>query len=148
MTEKIYISWSEFHRHVKDLCKKIKESGEYDKIVAISRGGLIPAAIIAYELNIRNTETINFSSYDGNYERRRDEEIEISGHIGTVNEKTLIIDDLSDSGRTYEILRRVYPKAKFITVYAKEKGAPQVDIYEKTMPDEWLVFPWDIEEDE
>ena len=61
MTEKIYINWSEFHQDVKDLCKKIKESGEFDKIIAISRGGLIPAAIIAYELNIRNTETINFS---------------------------------------------------------------------------------------
>ena len=145
MTEKIYINWSEFHQDVKDLCKQIKESGEFDKIIAISRGGLIPAAIIAYELNIRNTETINFSSYDGNYERRRDEEIEISGHIGNVNEKTLVIDDLSDSGRTYEILRRVYPQAKFVTVYAKAKGAPQVDVFAKAMPDEWLVFPWDVE---
>ncbi len=145
MTEKIYINWSEFHQDVKDLCKKIKESGEFDKIIAISRGGLIPAAIIAYELNIRNTETINFSSYDGNYERRRDEEIEISGHIGNVNEKTLVIDDLSDSGRTYEILRRVYPQAKFVTVYAKAKGALQVDVFAKAMPDEWLVFPWDVE---
>lgn len=145
MTEKRYINWSEFHQHTKELCKKIKASGEYNKIVAISRGGLIPAGIIAYELNIRNNEAINFSSYDDHYERRSDEEIEISGHVGNVDEKTLIVDDLSDSGRTFQILREVYPSARFVTVYAKEKGAPMVDIHAVDLPDDWIVFPWDVE---
>ncbi len=143
MTDKIYIKWDEFHQHTKNLCQKIKASGEYDKIVAISRGGLLPAGIIAYELNIRNTQSINIARYDNNYDRRADEDIEISGHPGTVNEKTLIVDDLSDSGRTFRILRAIYPQAKYVTVYAKSAGAPVVDIYEKEMPDEWIVFPWD-----
>lgn len=143
MTDKIYIKWDEFHQHTKNLCQKIKASGEYDKIVAISRGGLLPAGIIAYELNIRNTQSINIASYDNNCDRRADEDIEISGHPDTVNEKTLIVDDLSDSGRTFRILRAIYPQAKYVTVYAKSAGAPVVDIYEKEMPDEWIVFPWD-----
>lgn len=145
MTKKIYINWSEFHQHTKELCNKIKASGEYNKIVAISRGGLIPAGIIAYELNIRNNEAINFSSYDTNNKRRDDEEIEISGHVGEVDDKTLIVDDLSDTGRTFAILRQVYPQARFVTVYTKEKGASMVDIYAKGLPDDWIVFPWDIE---
>lgn len=141
---KIYIKWDEFHQHVKNLCQKIKASGEYNKIVAISRGGLIPAGIIAYELNIRNTEAINISSYDNYYERRNDEDIEISGHLENVDSQTLIVDDLSDSGRTFKILRAIYPQGKYVAVYTKEKGEPLVDIYEKKLPDDWIVFPWDI----
>lgn len=144
MTTKLYIKWDEFHQHTKKLCQKIKESGEYDKIVAVSRGGLIPAGIISYELNIRNSQAINISSYDNSYDRRDDADIEISCNAGEVNEKTLIVDDLSDSGRTFRILRKLYPRAKFVSVYAKATGAPDVDIYAEDMPDEWIVFPWDI----
>lgn len=146
MTTKLYIKWDEFHQHTKNLCQKIKASGQYDKIVAISRGGLIPAGIIAYELDIRNSQAINISSYDNSYDRREDKDIEISCNVvGDVDEKTLIVDDLSDSGRTFRILRGIYPNAKYVAVYAKEQGASMVDIYEKEMPDEWIVFPWDVE---
>lgn len=145
MTNKLYLNWSDFHQHTKELCKKIKDSGSYNKIIAISRGGLIPAGIIAYELDIRNNEAINFSSYDNHYDRRSDDEIEISGHVGPVDEKTLIVDDLSDTGRTFQILREVYPQAKFVTVYAKKQGAPVVDINAVDLPDDWIVFPWDVE---
>lgn len=145
MTKKIHISWQDFHAHTKLLCQKIKESGSYNKIVAVSRGGLIPAGIVAYELDIRNNEAINFSSYDNQVERRPDSAIEISGNVGEVDEQTLIIDDLADSGRTFKILRQLYPKAKFVSVYAKERGALNTDIYAADMPDEWIVFPWDVE---
>ncbi len=145
MTKKIYISWEDFHQHTKALCQKIKTRGTYNKIVAVSRGGLIPAGIIAYELDIRNNEAINFSSYDNN-EQRKDEDIKFEAHIGEVDAKTLIVDDLSDSGRTFQVLRKYYPQATFVTVYAKQKGAQQVDIYAEDMPDEWIVFPWDVEE--
>lgn len=146
MTTKLYIKWDEFHQHAKDLCQKIKASGEYNKIIAISRGGLIPAGIIAYELDIRNSQAINISSYDNSYDRRDDKDIEISCNLaGEVDEKTLIVDDLSDSGRTFKILREIYPRARYVTIYTKEQGAPMVDIYEKKLPDQWIVFPWDVE---
>lgn len=142
MTNKLYINWDEFHQHAKELCNKIKQSGEYDKIVAISRGGLIPAGILAYELNIRNSQAINISSYDED-KQRADEDIEIFGNVGEVNEKTLIVDDLSDTGKTFRILRKRYPQAKYAAVYTKAKGQSVVDIYARPMPDEWIVFPWD-----
>lgn len=142
MTKKLYIKWDEFHNHAKELCEKIKQSGEYNKIVAISRGGLIPAGILAYELDIRNSQAINISSYDED-KQRADEDIEIFGNVGEVDEKTLIVDDLSDTGKTFRILRKIYPQAKYVAVYAKEKGHSVVDIYAHSMPDEWIVFPWD-----
>ena len=145
MTEKFYISWEEFHRDVKDLCQKIKESGTYNKIVAISRGGLLPAGVIAYELNIRNSAVINIATYVG-AEHLKLDEVDAPEHVGVVDEHTLIIDDLSDSGQTFRVMRRQFPKGKYVTVYAKEKGKKEVDLFAKEVPDIWIVFPWDVEE--
>lgn len=141
MSEKLYINWDEFHRHTKQLAAKIKQHGNYNKIIAISRGGLMPAGILAYELDIRNVEVVNMSTYDG--EKQRDEQdMEISA-VATADEQTLIVDDISDTGKTFNLLRPKFPKATFVTVYTKEQGAPVVDLHIKDIPDIWLVFPWD-----
>ncbi len=142
MSEKIFITWEEFHKDTIKLAEKIKQSGTYDKIVAVSRGGLIPAGILAYELNIRNSEAINISSYDGEKQRSL-RDVEISALAGDVNNRTLIVDDLSDSGNTFRLLRTRFPKARYVAVYAKPAGRREVDIYIRDMPDEWLIFPWD-----
>ncbi len=141
MDDKIYLAWDEFHRDVKDLAKKIKQSGEYDKIVAISRGGLIPAGILAYELNIRNSSVINIATYIGAAHLKLDE-VDMPEYVGKVDEKTLIVDDLSDSGQTFKVMRRQFPQGKFVTVYAKPQGLKEADIFAKEIPDKWVVFPW------
>ena len=148
MIEKNFISWETFHEDTKNLAKKIKETGEYNKIVAVSRGGLIPAGILAYELNIRNNSCINISSYDGNendenYKRRSNEDITIDINLEDVDDKTLVIDDLLDTGRTFQILRSFFPNAKFVSVYSKIPNSKDVDIMSRIIPDNWVVFPWD-----
>ncbi len=142
MPEKLYISWDEFHRHTKQLAQKIKGKGSYNKIIAVSRGGLIPAGILAYELDIRNVEVVNMSSYDGD-KQRTDDEITIHTSVGDVDERTLVIDDLSDTGKTFKLLRPMFPKATLAAVYAKKQGAAFADIYVEDIPDIWVVFPWD-----
>src|SRR5574344_1537747 len=143
MTDKIFINWADFHQDVKDLASLIKQQKrKISQIVAVSRGGLIPAGILAYELDIRNCETINMSTYDG-MEKKDDKDIKIDYHLTKAGAETLIVDDLSDSGRTYKILRQIYPQAFYATVYAKPTGAKEVDIYAKPIPDKWIVFPWD-----
>ena len=112
MSEKYYIGWDDFHRHTKKLAGQIKQAGNFNKIVAVSRGP--------------------------------DDKIELHADLSGVDEQTLIIDDLSDSGRTFRILRGMFPKAKFVSVYAKPQGAGEVDIYAEQLPDEWIVFPWDL----
>ena len=143
MPEKLYISWEDFHRHSKTLAAKIKASGEYDKIIAVSRGGLIPAGIISYELDIRNTQAVNISSYDDN-KQRTSSEIEIKCEDFKSDQKTLIIDDLSDTGQTFRLLRKMFPLATLASVYTKPQGSKYVDIYAEDIPDAWIVFPWDI----
>lgn len=143
MVDKLHVSWEEFHNHTKLLAEKIKVSGDYNKIIAISRGGLLPAGIISYELDIRNTHAVNISSYDGEQHRNLSD-IELDIGAGEVDGKTLIIDDLSDTGTTLRLLRKAFPQAKFATVYAKPNGVDDVDIYAHAIPDKWVVFPWDI----
>lgn len=141
MPEKLYISWDEFHRHTRELAQKLK-ANNYSKIVAVSRGGLLPAGILAYELNIRNVEVINMSSYDGETQRQ-DKDITVKADIGTMDEQTLIVDDISDTGKTFNLLRPRFPRAAFVSVYAKRQGTAAVDVYVRDIPDVWLVFPWD-----
>ena len=57
----------------------------------------------------------------------------------------LIVDDLVDTGKTLELVRRLYPKAHFATVYAKPQGRGMVDTYiTEVSQDTWIFFPWDM----
>ena len=143
MTEKIYINWQDFHQHTKSLAQKLKKAGSFSKIIAISRGGLVPAGILAYELNIRDCNTINISSYDGEKQRDiSDISFAVSSDI-VDSSQVLIIDDLADSGRTFNLLRPYFPSATFACVYAKPKGIASVDLCAQELPDKWVIFPWD-----
>ena len=122
--------------------QEIKVAGKFNRIVAISRGGLIPAGILAYELEIRDCDVINMSSYDGEI-KRQNNAVEIKGLLANIDEKTLIVDDLSDSGRTLDLLHRQYPKATRVCVYTKPKGQASCEMFAKEQPDQWIVFPWD-----
>ena len=141
MINKIPVTWEELHQDVQTLCSKIKAQGKFNKIIAISRGGLVPACIASYILDIRNIDVVNILSYDDD-QKRTDSKIELATKI-EADSKTLIIDDVSDSGRTFHILKKQYPSAVFAAVYAKEKGKDACDIFARQIPDDWVVFPWD-----
>ena len=143
MTDKLHVNWDEFHLDVKQICKQINTKGTFNKIVAISRGGLIPAGIISYELDIRNCHSINIATYIGNEHKKLDN-LENIDDVGEVNEQTLIVDDLADSGQTFHLLRKKFPNACYVSIYTKENGKNEVDIFTRLLPDKWIVFPWDI----
>lgn len=143
MVEKIFVHWEEFHQDVKHLANKIKkENIKYNKIIAVSRGGLVPAGILAYELDISNCHSINVSTYS-NYTQNKVEKLEIVEDLGIVDENTLVVDDLSDTGQTFRLLRNRFPQARFVAVYSKPAGLEAVDVYAREFPDNWIVFPWD-----
>jgi len=143
------VSWDELHRNAKALAWRLVEMGPWKGMVAVTRGGLVPAAIVARELDIRIIETISIIGYhyDDQHPERR-EEAKIVKHPENVadGEGWLVVDDLVDTGRTAEILRRLMPKAHFATVYAKPLGRPLVDTFiTEVSQDTWIYFPWDIE---
>ena len=60
-------------------------------------------------------------------------------------ENVLIVDDLTDTGKTAAIVREMLPKAHFAAVYAKPKGRPMVDTFiTEVSQDTWIYFPWDL----
>jgi xanthine phosphoribosyltransferase len=144
------VSWDQFHRDARALAWRLASLGQWKAIVCITRGGLVPAAVIARELSIRIIETVSVASYH-DYQTQADLLIlkEISPKLiaeaGPDGEGILIIDDLVDTGKTAKAVRAMLPKSHFATVYAKPLGRPMVDTYvTEVSQDTWIYFPWDM----
>ncbi|MEM5501338.1 MULTISPECIES: xanthine phosphoribosyltransferase [Ahrensia] len=142
------VSWDQFHRDARALAWRVANvSKEWKAIVCITRGGLVPAAVISRELGIRVIETVSVASYH-DYENQGEIYVlkEISPELlEQEGEGILIIDDLTDTGKTAGLVRAMMPKAHFATVYAKPKGMPLVDTFiTEVSQDTWIYFPWDM----
>ena len=137
------ISWDQLHRDSKALAWRLLNMDFFKGIIAITRGGLVPAAIIARELDIHLVDTICISSYDW---KDKKGEAEILKKVNNDGEGWLLVDDLVDTGRTAKIVRDIVPKAYFATIYAKPAGRPLVDTFiTEVSQDTWILFPWDSE---
>ncbi len=137
------ISWDQLHRDSKALAWRLLDLGPFKGIIAITRGGLVPAAIIARELDIHLVDTICLSSYD--FKDRKSEVNTLKSFEGD-GTGWLIIDDLVDTGRTAQVVREIVPAAHFATVYAKPAGRPLVNTFiTEVSQDTWILFPWDTE---
>ncbi|RVU36036.1 xanthine phosphoribosyltransferase [Hwanghaeella grinnelliae] len=136
------VSWDELHRTARALAYRLDSLGPFKGIVAITRGGLVPAAIVARELELRLVDTVCISTYD----HKDMGEANILKGIDGDGEGWLIIDDLVDTGKTAKIVREMLPKAHFATVFAKPAGRPLVDTFvTEVSQDTWILFPWDVE---
>ncbi len=136
------VSWEELHRHAKALAWRLVESGPWHGIIAVTRGGLVPAAVVARELDIRLIDTLCITSYDD----RELGELRVLKRVPGDGTGWLVIDDLVDTGRTAKAVRDLLPRAHFATVYAKPAGRPLVDTFvTEVSQDTWILFPWDIE---
>lgn len=149
------VSWDQFHRDCKALAWRLagaaEAKGEWKAIVTITRGGLVPAAIIARELGIRKIETICIASYH-DYQDQGDLQIikgispELIAETGGDGSGVLVIDDLTDTGKTAVKVRQILPKCHIATVYAKPKGVPMADTFvTEVSQDTWIYFPWDLD---
>ncbi len=139
-----FVSWEELHRATRELARRQLPAEQYKGIIAVSRGGLVPAAIVARELNIRVVDCVAVSSYD-HTEQRDDLQVMKDVTATTDGEGFLVVDDLVDTGNTLKFLRERLPKAKFVTVYAKPAGMELVDDFVADLAqDTWIHFPWDM----
>lgn len=138
------VTWDQLHRDAKALAWRLNEKGPWAGIVAITRGGLIPAAIIARELECRLIESVSIVTY--NDENRGEPVVTKFPLAAGDGAGFLIIDDLVDSGSTAKAVRNLLPKAHFATVYAKPAGKAMVDTFiTEVSQDTWILFPWDTE---
>lgn len=140
------VSWDQFHRDARALAWRLNGAGPFKAVVAVTRGGLVPAAIVARELGVRVIETVCVASYEYGVQgglqvlKPVSPEVAADGGVGI-----LIVDDLVDTGKTARAVRDMLPKAHFATVYAKPAGVPLVDTFiTEVSQDTWIYLPWDM----
>ncbi|MSQ55754.1 MAG: xanthine phosphoribosyltransferase [Betaproteobacteria bacterium] len=147
--DEIIISWVELHRDARYLSQVLHDRGPWKGIIAVTRGGLVPAALVARELDIRLVDTICVTSYDAGGAGRAQQvqgDVQVLKGVDGDGEGYLLIDDLVDTGRTAQAVRRLLPRAHFAALYAKPAGRAIVDTFVKEFKQEkWIHFPWDIE---
>ena len=141
------VSWDQFHRDSRALAWRLNGVGPFAAIVCITRGGLVPAAIVARELGIKLIETICVVSYT----HTAQSEVKVIKEVAPAiiaraggGKGVLLIDDLVDTGQTARVVRAALPGAHLATVYAKPMGRPLVDTFiTEVSQDTWIDFPWD-----
>ena len=147
----IVISWPELHRDTRVLCHALMDKGPFKGIIAIASGGMIPAALVARELEIRLLDTVCASSYEeatenGEGAQIMRSDVKLLKGVDHDGDGYLLIDDLVDTGNTARVIRKLLPKAFFATLYAKPMGREIVDLCVKEFSqDKWVYFPWDID---
>ena len=149
--ERETLTWDQFGVASRDLARRIVADGfEPEVVVAIARGGLLPAGAIAYGLGVKNCGALNVEFYTG---------------IGTVLEapevlrptldieylegrKVLLVDDVADSGRTLalavQLLRDRGADMRSVVIYTKPTTILHPD-YSWKDTDLWIDFPWSFQ---
>ncbi len=144
------VSWDQFHRDARALAWRLHAAGPFEAIVCITRGGLVPAAIVARELEIRVIESVCIASY---HDYKNQGQLAVLKGIspdvlaigGGTGKGVLVVDDLTDTGKTAKVVRDMLPEAHFAAVYAKPQGRPIIDTFvTEVSQDTWIYFPWDM----
>ena len=144
------VSWDQFHRDARALAWRLSGEGPFEAIVCITRGGLVPAAIVARELGTRLIETVCVASY---LDYKNQSELQVLKDVAPAvkalgdgqGRGVLVVDDLTDTGKTARVVRDMLPNAHFATVYAKPAGRPMVHTFvTEVSQDTWIYFPWDM----
>ena len=142
------VSWDQFHRDARALAWRLNGAGPFHALVAVTRGGMVPAAIVAREIGMRVIDTLCVSSYDHTTQSKAQVLKNISDGVAKLGAGTgkglLVVDDLVDTGTTARIVRDLMPDAHIAAVYAKPMGKPLVDTFiTEVSQDTWIFFPWD-----
>lgn len=137
-----FVSWDEVQFLCRGLAAKIhEERPDLIRILAITRGGLFPAGILARELNIKLIETVGMESYSGTEQG----EVQVLKEFNQrFSHNVLVVDDLADTGNTLRVLKKSLVKPVITTLFVKPEGAPLVDYFAEEVPQTtWVRFPWD-----
>lgn len=148
--ERETLTWADFGEATRALSRAIvADAFVPDVVVAIARGGLLPAGAIAYGLGVKNCGAINVEFYTG---------------VGTVldapevlppeldmtyldGRRVLLVDDVADSGRTLalavRLLRDRGAEVRSAVIFTKPTTIVQPDYSHKDTA-LWIDFPWSL----
>ncbi|OZC57508.1 phosphoribosyltransferase [Rhodococcus sp. 06-621-2] len=142
------LTWETFGFASRELTRSIVDSGfEPEIVIAIARGGLIPAGAIAYAMGIKAAGTLNVEFYS-DVEETLPDPVVLEPLLDTdaiVGKRLLVVDDVADSGRTLalvvELLKKHTDEVKSAVIYTKPQSiiAPDFSWRETEL---WINFPW------
>lgn len=136
----LQIPWSKVAEDCKKLAHKLSTL-KIDGIIAVARGGMIPASLIGRLLDIHKFEVLVLSSYDN----RKKGDISIIRQPEAKEGNWVLVDELADSGSTVVKLRELYPNYPIAVLYVKTAGRDKPDFYiEEYANKTWLTFPWEV----
>ncbi len=145
--DKVYLTWWQIDRAVFSLARSIAASFEPDVIIGVARGGLIPAVRISHILGDIEMRVIDVKFYKDIGERREEPIVTIPIHGPLDGKKVLIVDDVSDTGRTMEVVMGEVKKAGAeevkVACLAMKPWTKVVPDFYVFRTDEWIVFPWE-----
>ncbi len=138
---KLFLSWQDIELATKALADTLKSKGKWQKLICITRGGLMPAALLSRYLDIKYVDTICLSSYD---ESDKQGQLEVIKYLSSNESDFLVVDDLVDTGKSFVKAREFLPNAHLCCLYAKPKGKTFINTYQIDIPQStWVVFPWE-----
>lgn len=134
-----HLDWTEIADMTAQLASRLRPWGPFDGLVAVTRGGMVPAALLAQLLDIRMIDTFCLTSYQG--QEQGGLHILKTPHI---NGRVLVVDELADTGATARLVRQALPDAVIAALFVKPLGRGSVDVFVAESPqDVWLAFPWE-----
>lgn len=144
-------TWNQIYDMLLDQAQKIqREDYKLDIIIAIARGGLVPARILSDLLGIPEIAIIQIEYYVSIAQPRQEPILKQGLSTSLTGKKTLLVDDISDSGKSLQLAKNHLQQQgakeiKTATLYAKPQTITKPDYYEK-QTSYWIVFPWDAKE--
>lgn len=143
-----YVSWSTIQEILKILAKRISKNYEPEVIIAIAKGGLVPARILADLLGVGEMGFIEVKFYKGVAIRGEKPFIKSIALPQIRDKKVLVVDDVVDSGRTIQLVIDTLavhaPLAVRSTALYVKPWSTYFPDYFYAVTDEWIVFPWEI----
>jgi len=143
---KVKISWNQFQQLSDKLAERIISSQKnYEGIIAISRGGLPLATLFSHKLNIPITEILHARSYSEDGEIMAQLKLDESKIPENKRQDKiyLIVDDISDTGRTLGKVMEQFSSSDSVTIYHKPKTSKYIPTYYIEDTEDWIVFPWE-----
>ncbi|WP_152351925.1 phosphoribosyltransferase [Brachybacterium subflavum] len=151
LVTKEVLDWELFGTASRELAQTIADSGfDPEIVIAVARGGLLPAGSLSYALGLKLADAINVEFYTDVHETLPDPVL-LAPMLDTESiqgKRLLVVDDVADSGRTLalvlKLLREMGADARSAVLYAKSASVVDPDfVWRRT--DEWIVFPWSAE---
>jgi hypoxanthine phosphoribosyltransferase len=143
-------TWRRLYLMLLGQAEKIRESSfKPDIIIAVSRGGWLPARVLA-DLLEAGLGNVRVEFYLGVGETRKAPVLTQSASVAVAGKKVLVVDDVADSGESLKlvkahVLQQGAKEARIATVYYKPWSGVKPEFYVLETR-RWVVFPWELKE--